>query len=119
MSRRKRRKPVRRPVRPKREPQAALEPGIAPEPPRIAPDASEPIDPPSGSPETETRQNGSTAISEAGALVYTVPELAEALRVSRSTIDRLKLPGRVRIGGQVRYLRSAIVAWLESQASAE
>lgn len=50
------------------------------------------------------------------ALLYTVHEIAAALRVSRATVDRLQargeLPGKLKIGGQVRYLRDVIDQWL-------
>ena len=49
-------------------------------------------------------------------LLYTVAELADVLRVSRATIDRLHacgvLPGKVKIGHQVRYLRQVVQTWL-------
>lgn len=49
-------------------------------------------------------------------LVYTVQEVASALKVSRATVDRLQargtLPGKVKVGGQVRYVRQVIDQWL-------
>jgi len=49
-------------------------------------------------------------------LLYTVKELAQVLRVSRATLDRLQacgvLPGKVKIGHQVRYVRHIVEAWL-------
>ncbi len=49
-------------------------------------------------------------------LLLTVAELCELLHVSRMTLHRLEksgeLPGRVKLGGQVRYHREIIEKWL-------
>lgn len=53
-------------------------------------------------------------------LVLTVAELCYALGISRTTLYRIEkvqpLPGRVVIGGQVRYVRSEIERWLAEQS---
>ena len=52
---------------------------------------------------------------------YTVLEVAALLRVSRSTVDRLtkarKLPGKMRVGGQVRFFRPSIDGWIADQVN--
>jgi excisionase family DNA binding protein len=49
-------------------------------------------------------------------VLCTVREIADALKVSRATVDRLhargQLPGKVMIGGQVRYIRQIVDEWL-------
>jgi excisionase family DNA binding protein len=54
-------------------------------------------------------------------VVLTGPEVADLLKVSRATFFRLvkagRIPGRIDEPGlPVRYLRSAVVGWLESAA---
>ena len=52
------------------------------------------------------------------ALVLTVSDLAEQLRTSDRTIHRLnscgKIPKPHRLGGQLRWNRSEILAWLQA-----
>ena len=47
---------------------------------------------------------------------YTLQEIADLFRVSRSTVDRLsaagRLPGKFKIGGQVRYHRETVDKWI-------
>ena len=54
-------------------------------------------------------------------VLLTVPQVAQLLNLSRSTVDRLaatgKLPGHMKIGGQVRYYLPTLSAWLKDQAS--
>lgn len=69
---------------------------------------------------TPTSRKDTATAAASAALVYTVKELAHALSVSRATIDRLdaqgKLPGRIKIGQQVRYVRYVVQHWLLQQA---
>lgn len=51
---------------------------------------------------------------------YTVEEVAVMMQVSRRTLDRAHVrgdgpPGRVKVGGQVRYLRQVLDPWLKGQ----
>jgi excisionase family DNA binding protein len=52
-------------------------------------------------------------------LLLTIGDVCALLNVSRSTVLRLEkssgLPGRVKIGGQVRYHREIIEKWLLEQ----
>lgn len=51
-----------------------------------------------------------------GGLLLTVSDLCRLLSLSRSTVHRMeqagKLPGRIEIGGAVRYHRETIESWL-------
>ncbi|RME33533.1 MAG: helix-turn-helix domain-containing protein [Deltaproteobacteria bacterium] len=53
-------------------------------------------------------------------LLVTVPQLCQMLNVSRSTLYRMeqtgKLPGRIQLGGQVRYHLETVQEWLRSLA---
>ena len=55
-------------------------------------------------------------------LLLTVTEVCALLKISRSTLIRLEnagtLPGRVKLGGQVRYHREVVEKWLLQQAGA-
>ncbi|AJE03335.1 helix-turn-helix transcriptional regulator [Geobacter pickeringii] len=55
----------------------------------------------------------------ADALLLTVADLCGLLQISRSTFFRLKkagqVPGCITLGGQVRYHRETVEAWLRSQ----
>ena len=50
-------------------------------------------------------------------------EVQELLRISKTTFWRLrtagKIPGVVKVGGQVRILRGVLVDWLEKQSKTE
>ncbi len=52
-------------------------------------------------------------------LLLTIPEVCLLLKLSRSTLDRMaktdSIPGRIKIGGQVRYHRKLLEQWLLSQ----
>ncbi|QNN24028.1 helix-turn-helix domain-containing protein [Planctomycetales bacterium ZRK34] len=52
---------------------------------------------------------------------YGVVELAQVLGVSRSTVDRLarqgRIPGRLKVGGQVRYFKPVVDSWINDQVS--
>lgn len=50
---------------------------------------------------------------------YTLKEMCELLGVSRSTLDRMAqkklIPGRVKIGGQIRYHKASVSRWITDQ----
>ena len=50
-----------------------------------------------------------------GALVLTVAEVCALLKISRRTLERSTVPGKVKIGGSVRYHRETIEHWLKQQ----
>ena len=54
-------------------------------------------------------------------VLLTVHQVGQLLNLSRSTVDRLaaagKLPGHMKIGGQVRYHLPTLLAWLQDQAA--
>jgi excisionase family DNA binding protein len=56
-------------------------------------------------------------------LLLTVSQVCALLNISRSTLFRLEksgeIPGRVTIGGQVRYHRQVIEEWLLEQAKGQ
>lgn len=57
---------------------------------------------------------------EPESLLLTVPQVCKLLNVSRSTVDRMaergEIPGRMKLGGQVRYHRPTLQTWLEKKA---
>lgn len=54
-------------------------------------------------------------------VLLTVHQVGQLLNLSRSTVDRLaaagKLPGHMKIGGQIRYHLPTLLAWLQDQAA--
>jgi len=50
-------------------------------------------------------------------LLLTIAQVGALLNLSRSTLDRMadQIPGRIKIGGQVRYHRSTLEDWLLQQ----
>ena len=56
------------------------------------------------------------------ALLLTVPQVCQLLSISRATFYRLeqagKIPGRVRLMGNIRYHRPTLEAWLVAQVKA-
>jgi len=56
-------------------------------------------------------------------LLLTVTQVCALLNISRSTLFRLEksggIPGRVTLGGQVRYHRQVIEEWLMGQAKGQ
>jgi len=52
-------------------------------------------------------------------ILLTVAQVCSLLNLSRSTLDRMakagQIPGRVKIGGQVRYHRQVLETWLLDQ----
>lgn len=55
--------------------------------------------------------------TEDSAVLLTPHQVCNLLAISRSTLDRLgtSIPGRVKLGGQIRYHRGALEKWLLSQ----
>lgn len=56
--------------------------------------------------------------SDPNALLLTVTEVCALLRISRATLIRMDkagtIPGRIKLGGSVRFHREIIEAWLKS-----
>ena len=48
-------------------------------------------------------------------LLMTIPEVCDYLAISRATLYRLDLPGRIKVGGQVRFHRPSIDRWILEQ----
>ena len=48
-------------------------------------------------------------------MVLTVAEVCALLKISRRTLERSQVPGKVKIGGSVRYHRGLIEKWLIEQ----
>ncbi len=50
---------------------------------------------------------------------WTIGEMRELLRVSRSTLDRMakknEIPGRIKVGGQIRYHKPTVSRWIAEQ----
>ncbi len=69
-------------------------------------------------PVTTPRVKKVKATKIADGLLLTVAETCRLLNVSRSTVNRMEragtLPGRIEMGGAVRYHRETIEAWLRS-----
>ena len=51
------------------------------------------------------------------ALVLTVPEVCALLKISRSSLLRSEIPGKVKVGGSVRYHKGVLEQWLKDQVS--
>jgi excisionase family DNA binding protein len=55
-------------------------------------------------------------------LLLSIPQVCNLLNLSRSTIDRMakseSIPGRIKIGGQIRYHRPTLETWLVSKITA-
>jgi excisionase family DNA binding protein len=54
--------------------------------------------------------------------LLTVAQVCQLLNLSRSTVDRLakrgELPGRLKLGGQVRYDAGTLRTWIDAGKSA-
>ncbi len=48
-------------------------------------------------------------------VLLTIPELCDYLGISRATLYRLDLPGRIKIGNQVRFHKPTIDRWILEQ----
>ncbi|MBI2355427.1 MAG: helix-turn-helix domain-containing protein [Deltaproteobacteria bacterium] len=55
--------------------------------------------------------------SEAGAILLSVAEMCALLKISRATLVRMdksgQLPGRIKLGGSVRFHRETVETWLK------
>lgn len=55
------------------------------------------------------------------ALLLSIREMCLLLKISRATLVRMdnagKIPGRMKLGGSVRFHRATVVAWLEGMIS--
>jgi len=53
-----------------------------------------------------------------GALLLSVAEICRLLKISRATLIRMdkagKIPGKIKLGGSVRFHRETVEAWLQS-----
>ncbi|HML78253.1 helix-turn-helix domain-containing protein [Geobacter sulfurreducens] len=54
-------------------------------------------------------------LSEPSALL-TVDEVCDYLGISRSTLYRQDIPGRCKVGGQVRYVKADVDRWLNANS---
>jgi excisionase family DNA binding protein len=56
------------------------------------------------------------------AILLSVAEMCRLLKISRATLVRMdntgKLPGRIKLGGSVRFHRATVEAWLQSLIAA-
>jgi excisionase family DNA binding protein len=59
--------------------------------------------------------------TDSGAVLLTVTEMCNLLNISRATLVRMdksgKLPGRIKLGGSVRFHRATVETWLQSLIS--
>lgn len=73
----------------------------------------------SGSPVEEAVTPPGGDIPAGNTLLLTVADLCALLQISRTTLFRMekagKVPGRLSLGGQVRYHRETVETWLRSQ----
>src|SRR5512133_3598939 len=73
------------------------------------------------SPSQPVTKKPKTAAVESGAVLLSVTEICALLKISRATLIRMdkagKLPGRIKLGGSVRFHRETIDAWLQSLIS--
>lgn len=65
--------------------------------------------------EPEPLQVPAPPLPDDGALVLTVSEVCSLLKISRRTLERSDVPGKVKVGGAVRYHRETIEKWLRNQ----
>ncbi len=60
--------------------------------------------------------------ADSNALLLSVAEMCALLRISRATLIRMdksgKLPGRIKLGGSVRFHRETVEAWLKNLITA-
>ncbi|MDA8431273.1 MAG: helix-turn-helix domain-containing protein [Geobacteraceae bacterium] len=61
------------------------------------------------------------APNETSAVLLSVKEMCSLLKISRATLIRMdkagKLPGRIKLGGSVRFHRETVETWLQSLIS--
>ncbi len=91
----------------------------APPVPVVAQPVAESVPVVSPPPERKAKERGPDILP----LLLTVSQVCALLNISRSTLFRLEklgeIPGRVTIGGQVRYHRQVIEDWLLEQAKGQ
>lgn len=62
-----------------------------------------------------------TAAIDTGAILLSVTEICALLKISRATLIRMdksgQLPGRIKLGGSVRFHRETVETWLQSLIS--
>jgi len=62
-----------------------------------------------------------TPSSETNSILLSVAEMCVLLKISRATLVRMdksgKLPGRIKLGGSVRFHRKTVETWLQSLIS--
>lgn len=56
------------------------------------------------------------ALRDESALVLTVADVCALLKISRRTLERSNVPGKLKIGGSVRYHKVVLEQWLKQQA---
>ncbi len=47
--------------------------------------------------------------------LLTIPQLCHYLSISRATLYRLELPGRLKVGSQIRFHKPTIDQWIVTQ----
>jgi len=66
----------------------------------------------------KTRKGRKIQPPDPNALLLSVAEMCALLKISRATLVRMdksgKLPGRIKLGGSVRFHRETVEAWLKS-----
>jgi excisionase family DNA binding protein len=88
-------------------------------------EAGEPVREPSDAPPPAAAPEGVQGQAAGGGpdLLLTLAEVCAALRVSRSTVERQvkagAIPGRVKIGGRVRFHRVMFEDWVRRMAAGE
>lgn len=55
------------------------------------------------------------ALRDESALVLTVADVCALLKISRRTLERTSIPGKLKIGGSVRYHKGVLEQWLKQQ----
>ena len=79
--------------------------------PKTAPEGSRPL----------PAAHSSQAVLHTNSVLLTVSDICKLLKISRSTLIRMErssqLPGRMMLGGSVRYHRETIDAWLRGLAT--
>lgn len=68
-----------------------------------------------------TPKNRRAPHSESAAVLLSVAEMCTLLKISRATLVRMdkagRIPGRIKLGGSVRFHRETVEAWLQSLIS--
>ncbi len=81
---------------------------------------AEPLPDTKSQPQRTPRAPKSTT-SDPNAVLLSVIEICSLLKISRATLVRMdkagKIPGRIKLGGSVRFHRETIEAWLQSLIS--